>query len=70
MPTQKIVTPDKLKITSSHIDDEIFVSVPLKNVVSFTNCDTDEADARNFFFTIQKEDWDYVKKFIDEQFKA
>ena len=69
MPTQKIITPDKLKITSHNIDEVIFVSTPNKQVISFTNNDTDEADATNFFFTIDKADWEFVKEFIDEQFK-
>lgn len=60
---------DKLFVSSKSQDDTIVIYSNNKNCVSFTNDDTDTPDASSFFFIIEKEDWDEVKKFIDNQFK-
>lgn len=68
MPTDVVVTPDMLVVTNDGEDHTLYMSSNNGKSMFITNTNTDEADARNFYFTIFKEDWEGIKSFFDKQF--
>jgi hypothetical protein len=64
MPTE---LREKLVLVNDKGEDELIIFFNSKNEITITD-DLDSENMYAFWYSLNKEDWQDVKKFIDEQF--
>jgi hypothetical protein len=66
MPTQ---INETLTVTNDKGEQELIMWFNHAGEMYVTNDDSEDADATAFWFVIRKDDWPYIRKFIDEYLK-